>query len=67
MYRAATHRRQGLGRRLYRALFAVLRAQGLVTAHAGIALPNAPSVGLHEALGFAPVGVYRGVGFKAGA
>lgn len=67
VYLAATHRRQGVGRRLYGALFAVLRAQGFVTAHAGIALPNAASVGLHEALGFAPVGVYRGVGFKAGA
>jgi len=27
-------------------------------------LPNVKSVGLHEALGFTPVGVYRQAGFK---
>ena len=30
-------------------------------------LPNANSVGLHEAMGFEPVGTYREVGFKLGA
>lgn len=59
--------RRGLGRTLYGALLDVLRAQGFANAYAGIALPNAASVGFHEALGFEPVGVYRGVGFKAGA
>ncbi len=59
--------RQGIGRRLYLALFEVLRAQGFCSAYAGIALPNAASVGLHEAVGFAPVGVYRRVGYKLGA
>lgn len=56
--------RQGQGRRLYTALFNVLVAQGYVNAYAGIALPNPASVGLHEALGFIPVGIFRGVGFK---
>ena len=60
-------RRQGVGRALYTSLFALLRLQGLYTAHAGISLPNPASVGLHEALGFQPVGVYRSVGFKRGA
>ncbi|RZI75045.1 MAG: N-acetyltransferase, partial [Rubrivivax sp.] len=32
-----------------------------------VALPNAGSVGLHEAIGFEPIGVYRNVGFKHGA
>jgi hypothetical protein len=32
--------------------------------YAGIALPNKASVGLHEAMGFWLVGVYRGVGYK---
>jgi L-amino acid N-acyltransferase YncA len=59
--------RQGIGRRLYLALFDVLRAQGFCNAYAGIALPNAGSVGLHEAVGFTPVGVYRRVGYKLGA
>lgn len=60
-------RRQGVGRGLYTALFALLRLQGFYTAHAGITLPNPGSVGIHEAMGFRPVGVYRAVGFKQGA
>jgi L-amino acid N-acyltransferase YncA len=59
-------RRQGVGRALYTSLLALLRLQGFYTAHAGITLPNAASVGLHEALGFVAVGVYRGVGYKMG-
>ena len=35
-------------------------------AFAGIALPNPASVGLHEAMGFQKLGVYRNVGFKFG-
>jgi len=61
------HHRRGVGRALYTSLLALLRLQGFYTAHAGIALPNAASVGLHESLGFAPVGVYRAVGFKLGS
>jgi len=34
---------------------------------AGITLPNAGSVALHEALGFERIGVYKEVGFKFGA
>ena len=34
---------------------------------ARIALPNDASVRLHEAVGFTPVGIYRGVGYKQGA
>jgi L-amino acid N-acyltransferase YncA len=60
-------RRRGVGRALYESLFALLRLQGFYAAHAGITLPNPASVGLHEALGFRPVGVYRSVGFKRGA
>jgi len=62
----AWHRR-GIGRALYEALLARLRAQRFHVACAGITLPNDASVGLHEALGFEPVGVYRGIGWKAGA
>jgi phosphinothricin acetyltransferase len=59
-------RRQGIGRALYEALLARLRDQGFHVACAGITLPNEPSVALHEALGFAPVGVYRQIGWKDG-
>lgn len=58
--------RRGAGRALYVALLRILRAQGFCNAYAGIALPNAASVGLHESVGFDPVCVYRGVGFKLG-
>jgi phosphinothricin acetyltransferase len=67
VYVAAAHHHSGVGRALYTSLFALLRLQGFYAVHAGITLPNAASVGLHESLGFAPVGVYRAVGFKRGA
>lgn len=60
-------RRMHVGRALYTSLFKVLALQGFFNAYAGIALPNPASVGIHESLGFAPVGVYRGVGYKLGA
>lgn len=59
--------RAGIGRALYAALFPLLSLQGFFNAYAGIALPNPGSVGLHEAMGFRPVGTYRSVGYKLGA
>ena len=59
--------RTGMGRALYTALFRILVRQGYFKAYAGVTLPNPASVGLHEAMGFTPVGVYRGVGYKLGA
>jgi phosphinothricin acetyltransferase len=56
--------RCGVGRALYTALFELLRQQGYVNAYAGITLPNPSSMGLHESLGFVPVGVFRQIGFK---
>jgi L-amino acid N-acyltransferase YncA len=67
VYVAPAWQRHGIGRGLYTALFALLALQGYYNAYAGIALPNPGSVALHEAMGFRPVGVYREVGFKAGA
>jgi phosphinothricin acetyltransferase len=66
VYLAEAARRQGVGRRLYTVLFDILRRQGFHSAFAGIALPNDPSVGLHESLGFQPIGVYEDVGYKMG-
>jgi len=60
-------RRRGAGRALYGTLLAILERQGFRHAYAGIALPNEASVRLHESVGFRPVGVYRRIGFKAGA
>ena len=59
--------RRGVGSALYERLLALLREQGYVRAFAGIALPNAASTGLHAAMGFTPIGVYRQVGYKFGA
>ena len=56
--------RRGAGRALYTTLFAALRQLGYRQATAGITLPNPASVGLHAAFGFAPVGVYRRIGYK---
>ena len=67
VYLEQGRRRTGAGRALYEALFARLAARGFRMALAGITLPNDPSVGLHRALGFAPVGTYRRVGWKAGS
>lgn len=67
VYVHISRRRLGVGRALYAELFGLLVQQGYYTAFAGITLPNAASVGLHEAMGFEPVGVYRKAGFKLGA
>ncbi|KQY80890.1 arsinothricin resistance N-acetyltransferase ArsN1 family B [Pelomonas sp. Root1444] len=60
-------RGQGVGRSLYARLLPLLAELGYCQAFAGVALPNAGSVGLHEALGFEAIGTYRNVGFKHGA
>lgn len=59
-------RGQGTGKRLYQELKHVLVGLGYCQAFAGIALPNAASVALHESVGFEALGVYRKVGYKHG-
>jgi phosphinothricin acetyltransferase len=59
-------RGRGVGRGLYGRLLPLLAELGYCQAFAGIALPNDRSVGLHEAVGFTALGVYRDVGFKQG-
>lgn len=66
IYVDANCHRQGIGRALYTSLLAMLREQGYFKAFAGVTLPNPGSIGLHETMGFKPVAVYRGVGFKMG-
>ena len=67
VYVSPSAQRIGLGRALYTSLFRILTLQGYYKVYAGITLPNAASVGLHEAMGFKPVGIYRGVGYKLGS
>ncbi|HEX6704860.1 MAG TPA: arsinothricin resistance N-acetyltransferase ArsN1 family B [Albitalea sp.] len=66
-YVRADARGQGVGKRLYERLFDELMRLGYCQAFAGIALPNAASVALHECVGFKPLGIYRNVGFKMSA
>jgi L-amino acid N-acyltransferase YncA len=60
------HRRTGCGRALYEALLPRLRERGYWVASAGMTLPNDASLGLHRAMGFEEIGVYRRIGFKHG-
>jgi len=66
IYMASDACGRGIGRALLTELLQLLERQGYVAAIGAIALPNAPSVALHEKLGFAYAGTYRGVGFKCG-
>lgn len=60
-------RGRGLGTRLYRAVLAILTAQGYGSALAIVTRPNEASERLHAALGFRHVGVVEGEGYKLGA
>ncbi len=66
VYLEPGRRRTGGGRALYEALLTRLADRGFRTAVAGMTLPNRASEGLHRALGFEPVGIYRRIGFKLG-
>lgn len=67
VYVAPGAQRSGVARRLYSQLLPAAASLGYHAAFAGIALPNQASVGLHEAMGFEPIGIYREVGRKFGA
>ena len=67
VYLDPRYRSRGLGRLLYEHLINEVSNLGYMSLFAGIALPNDASVGLHEAMGFRPVGVFRDVGYKLGA
>src|SRR5262249_29231925 len=64
VYVDAHHTRTGAGSRLYDHLFPMRQARGIRAVMAGIALPNEPSVALHEKFGFSKVAHFKEVGFK---
>ncbi len=66
IYVAEAARGEGVGRALYGTLLPVLAGLNYASAYAGIALPNAASVGVHEAVGFRRIGVFPRVGYKHG-
>ncbi len=67
VYVRQERQRRRVGRGLYTSLLALLPLQGYANAYAGVTLPNPASVGLHEGMGFEPLGVYKQVGFKCGS
>jgi L-amino acid N-acyltransferase YncA len=66
IYVHADARRRGIARHLYAVLLDVMRLQGINQAVGVITLPGEVSVALHEAMGFAPAGVWRKAGYKLG-
>ena len=56
--------RSGVGTALYTRLLELLRQTGYHAVIGGIALPNEPSIALHERMGFVQVARFREVGFK---
>ena len=66
VYVADGAHRRGIGGLLYRALLALLEAQGFTQAIGAITIPNEASIHLHESLGFVRAGTYEKVGFKLG-
>ncbi len=64
IYLAPEHAGRGLGEKLYRALLAELPACNVHCVIAGISLPNAPSIALHEKVGFKKIAVFEQVGWK---
>lgn len=57
---------QGVGTRLYAALFRSVEGEDLERIVAGVALPNPASLALHHRFGFRTVGVFTRVGRKFG-
>lgn len=66
VYLDAEARGRGVGRGLYDVLIGRLRADGIHTVLAVIALPNPASEALHRSCGFERVGVLPEVGHKLG-
>lgn len=57
---------KGYGRVLYTALLEAIRVRGFREVIGCLALPNEPSIALHEKMGFAKVGYFPGTGYKFG-
>lgn len=64
VYLSAEHSGQGVGSKLYEALFAALKAKSIHVAIGGITLPNNASIALHEKFGMQKAAHFKEVGFK---
>ncbi len=64
VYVRAGQERSGVGSALYDQLLPALKARGVHAAIGGVALPNDPSIRLHEKFGFQKCAHFKEVGFK---
>ncbi|MBP1625850.1 MAG: N-acetyltransferase family protein [Holophagaceae bacterium] len=64
VYVDLAHQRKGIGEKLYRELVVAMREFGFHSALGCLALPNDPSVALHEKLGFTKVAHMKEAGRK---
>lgn len=60
------YKRMGIARKLYSALFEILKLQGIYKLYAVITLPNKESTNFHESMGFTWFATYQNVGYKLG-
>jgi L-amino acid N-acyltransferase YncA len=67
IYLSSECRQKGIGTKLYQALLTELRQYGFHSVLGCLALPNDPSVRLHEKLGFTKVAHMKEAGWKFGA
>jgi len=67
IYVAEDKKGQGIATHLYQSLFKVLATESnLHRVYAGITIPNAGSIALHQKFGFESIGIYHEVGYKLG-
>ena len=66
-YVDARFHRMGIASRLYKAITALLAAQGYYRLYSLITVPNPVSVGFHGAYGFSLIATYPATGYKLGA
>lgn len=64
IYTRPGHAGQGLGTRLYEALFEALQGADVHRLLGGVTIPNDASIRLHEKCGFRTIGVFTEVGRK---
>jgi phosphinothricin acetyltransferase len=64
VYTRAGHERQGIGKVLSQRMLDILEKQGYRAVVAVIALPNDPSVALHQSLGYEHMGTLKALGYK---
>lgn len=64
VYIKDSHHKKGIGTILYKALFELVKAQGIYNIYSLICVPNEGSVALHKKFGFTEVGTYFKTAYK---